>query len=148
MLDPLHISRRGTLYHYLSSWNEHVKSWSRADHLIRVHVVRYEDLWEEPMAGFRGILEFLKVPNIDVGLLADSAFNTSFDNLKIQEDEKGFNEWKDAPGQFFTTGTPGVWRDVLADRERERIETECAEMMIAHGYLDQGELPAKAEAAE
>jgi hypothetical protein len=59
-----------------------------------------------------------------------------FDELKRQEDDKGFREAPNARAgaKFFRRGETGAWRDELTNEQVDRIERAHAPMMQRFGY--------------
>jgi len=107
------------LFELLGRWDDHVKTWTEAPGLPR-HVMRYEDMSDNPEKAFRGLLKFLKAPVKD-GQLRRAIRATSFEALKKQEEEKGFRERPDGMERFFAKGQAGAWREDLTAAQVARI---------------------------
>jgi hypothetical protein len=116
----------------LMSWGEHVFGWTSLKR-CRLLVLRYEDLLADPAAGVRRIGAFLDKPlsadQVDAIVAA-----TSFQELKGQEQARGFNE-SVRPDGFFRTGTAGQWRDIEDHSVFAPLIDKNARIMRRHGYL-------------
>lgn len=103
-------------------WDDHVNNWTQVPGLPR-HVVRYEDMLEAAPKTVRELLDFLSVKP-DSARLARAIKATSFNQLKKQEEELGFQERPDGMKRFFAKGEAGVWRDELTPEQVARIRSE------------------------
>jgi Sulfotransferase domain len=122
------------VYEYLGPWSAHVDSWTnRVD--PRLHMLRYEDLIEDPLPRFAGLIRFLgQEPDPD--RLARAVAHSSFATLQSQEQESGFIERPaGATAPFFRAGRAGQWRDALTVAQRRRIEADHLPTMARLGYL-------------
>jgi hypothetical protein len=133
MQSPTAVGRRDRLYHVLSGWSEHVKSWV-ADSRYPVLAVRYEDLCEKPEYCFKQILTFLR-HEIDNTRLQQAVDATRFDVLQAQEQASGFRE-ATKHGAFFRSGQPGNWREALTQAQAAQITETHGAMMREFGYGD------------
>lgn len=115
------------------SWSQNVESW-QAPAPFPVHVVHYEMLRAEPEAAFGGILSALGL-SADAETINAAVAATALEKLRMQEAEKGFNEWPGARG-FFGEGRVQGWRDRLTPAQITRIETNHGPVMRALGYLN------------
>lgn len=131
MRSPTAVARRDRLYHVLSTWSAHVKSWV-ADARYPVLAVRYEDLCSKPEYCFEKILMFLR-HEIDDNRLQQAVDATRFDVLQAQEQASGFRE-ATKHGAFFRSGQPGSWREVLTSSQAAQIAETHGEMMQEFGY--------------
>ena len=61
--------------------------------------------------------------------------NTKFENLKKQEELKGFKEKPKNSKKFFNLGPSNDWRNLLNKNIREKIETSFKNEMQDLGYL-------------
>jgi len=119
------------LYHVVSSWSQNVKTWTQEKD-FPVGVIKYEDLSKNPLEKFRGILKFLEIEP-DEERLAASVQSVQFERLRDQEAEDGFRE-NPSKIEFFRSGKPGAWRDVLTDKQEQRIRRDHGEVMGRFGY--------------
>ncbi len=117
------------VFELLSSWSNHVISWSSAPKTL---TVRYEDLLANPAAGFGRIIHYLGGEAEPERLERAIAFS-NFNTLSEQERAQGYNAGSDkAP--FFRAGRSGQWRETLTLAQRLRIEADHAAMMRKFGY--------------
>ena len=136
MANP-HAATGGTdtaIYELLSTWSEHVGSWTDQPD-PRVHVIVYEEMLAAPEAVFRPLITWLSsTPPRD--RLARAIRFSAFDELRNQERNKGFVERvAESTAPFFGTGRAGGWRDVLSRAQQARIERDHAAVMRRFGYL-------------
>ncbi len=116
----------------LSTWSNHVASWA-SETVFPVHVVKYEDLMENPSQELKEVLEFLELEVADfiVKRATDAA---DIGKLKAREEEDGFREnITEKHGNFFNGGTH--WKEELGEKWIERIENDHGEIMKLMGYL-------------
>ena len=117
---------------FLSSWSNHVLSWTRRAH-PGLLVVRYEDMLEDPMDAFGRMTRHVGLTPSPAEL-GRAIANNSFENLRKQEAESGFVEAvEDRP--FFRKGVAGQWREELKERYIRRIVRDHGAVMALHGYL-------------
>jgi hypothetical protein len=122
------------IYERFSAWSVHVHSWtSLAD--PRVHVMRFETMIEAPAAAFGRLIHWLGQDPEPERLNRAIRFS-AFDELRTQEQQKGFKERvAESTAPFFGTGRPGHWRTVLSPVQQARIERDHGTMMRRFGYL-------------
>jgi hypothetical protein len=121
------------VFERLGSWSIHVHFWTRRPS-PRLHILRYEDLLEDPAAGFAAILRFLG-GTPDPGKLAQAVRFSAFEELHRQEHAHGFAESPGTGGAFFRAGRAGGWREVLSADQAARIERDHEVEMRRFGYL-------------
>ena len=91
----------------ISSWDQHYQSWKQAP--FPMHLMKYEDLLQNPEANINKMLAFLKLkPVISVSKILEL---TSFNSLATKEKTDGFSEASSKTTRFFRKGTKGQWRD-------------------------------------
>ena len=121
------------LNQHLLSWSGHVSSWvdQRA---FPVHVVRYEDLHERPMAAFTALATCCGLQNKpnSVQLAIE---RSSFEALQTQELNLGFRERPEKLALFFREGKAAIWREVLSSAQVARIIDDHEPVMERFGYL-------------
>lgn len=120
------------VYELHGSWSEHVESWTAIPNQA-LHVVRYEDMADEPQRTFGAVAGFLGL-RAAPERVAHAIARSSFAVLREQELRKGFRERSKKSDQFFRTGEVGQGRRLLAP---ELIQTLCAvhrESMVRFGY--------------
>jgi aryl sulfotransferase len=124
----------------LPGWSGQVASWlDQTD--IPIYMVRYEDMKADPVATFRGALDFAGRPASDQDIQRAVMF-ADFAELRRQERDNGFRETpRPHLGKlFFRRGEAGAWRDELSAEQVVRIEAAHAPMMRRLGYEPVGGL--------
>lgn len=121
----------------LFSWSSHVCSW--VDNAqMKTHVVRYEDMVEQPLATFTEVIRF-------TGLVLNSASVqraidfSRFQLLQAQEDVHGFAEKQPTAHSFFRQGAVGSWREQLTQSQVRRLVNAHGQVMERFGYLPEAE---------
>ncbi len=115
-----------------NSWSTNVRSWTQ-DPPGTLHVIRYEDMTDEPFKAFSGVAGFLGLDPPRERLQRAIA-NSSFKALKAQEDERGFVE-RSQYARFFRDGRVGQWKEALSADQVERIVSAHREQMERFGYV-------------
>jgi hypothetical protein len=103
------------------SWSRHVESWTSRPHRS-LHVMRYEDMHVRPLETFGGLVSFLGLP-LERDRLRRAIEQSSFKQLRQQEEKHGFRERSNAQARFFREGKTEGWRDKLT---RTQVETMVA----------------------
>lgn len=118
---------------HLGSWHQHVLGWIEEPR-VPVHVVRYEDMHQTPLATFGAAVCFAGLsPSSEQ--IQEALTRSHFDVLKEQERTSGFLEKAMVSASFFRKGKVGSWRDVLTPQQVERLIQNHGEMMRRLGYL-------------
>jgi hypothetical protein len=126
--------KEGAIYEVLGSWSQHVWSWTRQPNPA-IHVMRYEDMLDDPMRAFGALARHLLLAPRR-RQLERAIERSSFTRLKAQEREKGFRERPPHADQdFFREGRAGQWKDVLTDTQVARLVRDHAEQMHRFGYM-------------
>ncbi len=118
----------------ISSWSNHYKSWSKFNK--NYLLIKYEDLLKNPKIEFLKITEYLKkITNFKFNEDIDKIiYECAFDNLKNQENKKGFKEA--AKNQkFFFLGPKNNWKEILDKNICEEIELKFYKEMKELSYL-------------
>ncbi len=123
----------GMVYEALSSWSIHVKSWTQRRH-GKLHVVRYEDLLDDPYGEFGKIARKLGITT-EEARIRRAVGHASFKTLRQMERETGFNERSESSEKFFRSGRSGGWKEKLTSEQAKRIERDHGEQMKRFGYL-------------
>jgi len=121
---------------HMASWSQHVASWTTGDNR-GVHVVRYEDLLEQPVKSFTAISRYLG-QKFDRKRIERAIGHASFDSLRRQEQQQGFSEKPAHQKAFFRKGTAGQWRQELSADQAARVIADHREQMARFGYLPEG----------
>jgi aryl sulfotransferase len=123
----------------LLSWSDHVRSWVDASGL-RVHVVRYEDMVGDPLATFTAIVQFVGLM-VEPLRVATALGFSRFDQLQLQERDKGFKERWPKATSFFRKGLVGDWRNALTPEHVRRLIDAHSVVMRRFAYLTDDGVP-------
>jgi hypothetical protein len=117
---------------YIGSWSQNVVSWTVPAH-PKIHVMRYEDMYEQPEAAFERLVAFLGLKPPAEQL--DRAIRFSrFNVLSGQEQDEGFKERSAHNDAFFRRGRPGEGREKLAPDLIDAIVSAHGTQMARFGY--------------
>ncbi len=133
-------SKRGEdLPTIVSSWKFHYNSWKSITSFKSKYIlIKYENLLSNPIDEFTKIAEFIKeiAPiKFDEKNILKAIENTSFENLKKQEELKGFKEAPKNNNKFFYLGPKNDWKDFLNKNIKDEIEVSFKDEMKDLGYL-------------
>jgi len=133
MTDATFWSGGGMQVPYLQGdWAGHVLGWT-VQRQLDIKIVRYEDLRQDTVATMREIVAFLGAratgPEIDRAVR-----HSSLEELRRQEEAKGFRESRPGQDRFFRSGRIGEWRDVLSASQVRAVEERCGPVMADLGY--------------
>jgi hypothetical protein len=120
----------------LMSWGEHVASWTSLKRFPLL-VLRYEDLLANAEAGVRRIGGFLG-RQLSEAQIKDAVAATSFEHLRREEAEHGFNEAVRA-GRFFRVGRAQQWRDIKDQSVFAPLLEKFSRPMRRYRYLERPE---------
>lgn len=116
----------------ISSWSQHVSSWTQGGR--NMLVLRYEDMLAHPQRAFRKIESLLGVKK-DSKRLTKAIRFSSFNQLKKQEQNKGFAEKHENAGQFFRQGKTNQWQNELSSKQVQQIVDDHREQMARFKYI-------------
>ncbi len=116
----------------LGTWSQHLKSWIEQKQLD-VHVIRYEDLLHDTEKTFAQILHCCQIPFTN-SQLSDAIQFTSFENLKQQEQQYGFEEKSVHSTVFFHTGKSYYYRQYLTCQQIDRIYEQHYDVIKQYDY--------------
>jgi len=117
----------------LLTWGQHVNSWT-LQNKIPILVIRYEDMKTLPLTTFKKAIQFLGWEYSDKAI-QNALDKSSFENLKKQEKEKGFQETLEKQKQFFRSGQSGDWQNHLTNKQVKSIQLQHGDMMQQFNYL-------------
>jgi len=122
----------------ISSWKNHINSWTLNNYKIPMLILKYEDLITEKELTLHKIINFFKLNyNIEILNLEEKIKNiiqsTDFKNLKEKEKKFGFNEKMN--GNFFNKGKVGNWKNKLDRKYVDIIEKNFEKEMKKYKYL-------------
>lgn len=118
---------------YLGTWDSHADSWT-SQNTIPVHVIRYEDMIENPMPTFFSAMNAIGL-NFTEKAVANAIENSSFEKLQQLEEEKNFKESPSKTVSFFNKGKIDYWKKILTQDQIESIIKVNHKMMTKYGYL-------------
>jgi Sulfotransferase domain len=121
------------VYFVTGSWSEHVHSWTQRSHPALL-IVRYEDMLEKPGPTFTAMAQHVMLMR-DRALLDKAIDLSEFPRLQSSELAHGFPEKPEQATLFFREGRAGQWRDVLTDRQIQRVVDNHGAEMQRFGYL-------------
>ena len=133
-------SKRGEdLPTIVSSWRFHYNSWKSITSFKSKYIlIKYENLLNNPIDEFTKIAEFIKeiAPiKFNEKNILKAIENTSFENLKKQEESRGFKEAPKNNNKFFHLGPKNNWKDLLDKSIKDEIEVSFRNEMKDLGYL-------------
>lgn len=129
------------------SWAQHARSWRETDR-FPVLSLRYEDLKNDPGAGLRSMIEFLKL-DLDESKLRRAVKASSFDAMRAMEIREKAKQTKDAhnkrlfvgdtraarKGIFFVNkGASGQSLSAVSPKLEEAFTQAFADEMRAYAY--------------
>ena len=124
------------LHEHIGSWSEHVESW-RDNGEYRVSLARFEDLFGDPLTGFRRLTAEAGLPATDDRISA-AVRAATFARLQSEERSQGFRERPRTATAFFRTGRPSSWGQELTAEMRESICHDHGSVMRRMGYEPDG----------
>ena len=122
---------------FLSSWDEHVLSWTNNNLGVPKLILKYEDLVYKKEEVIKIIVKFFeKSFGIKISMNNEKIVNiiesTSFEKLKLQESKYGFKEA--ISGAFFRKGKKDQWKNELNVHQISKLENKFRDFMIKFGY--------------
>jgi hypothetical protein len=113
-------------------WSTHVYSWTNQPGPW-LHIVRYEDMLKKPKVSFGRVARFLGL-NPERPRLERAIQLSSFNQLRAQEDTRGFRERSHKAEKFFRVGKSGQWRSTLSKPQIDRVVETHKVQMERFGY--------------
>ena len=129
----------GQLRTVLSSWNDHVLSWSQGEAPYPTSVIRYEDIIDNREWAHKNIIKAFGLPFREKPFEI-SLQQSSLDHMRALERKTGFKEQSGKEAQFdgnqtfFTHGNNEGWRSKLTAAHVKKIESNSKEAMDLLGY--------------
>jgi len=123
---------------FVSSWVQHVKSWTNNNFEVPKLFIKYEDLIDDKEKIIHKIKSFFEL-NFNINIqdfnlkLKNIIDTTSFKKMRKMEIAYGFDEarkWE----SFFRKGTKNQWKDKLTKEQISKIENNFREYMIKFNY--------------
>tara|TARA_B100001029_G_C14984673_1_gene408229 strand:+ start:26 stop:898 length:873 start_codon:yes stop_codon:yes gene_type:complete len=131
-----------TIPEAISSWDDHYESWSRFKNNFLL--IKYEDLLEKPEKVINDILKYIKnfiKINLSESDVKKIISNTTFENMKNQENRSGFGEsvrdknTKERK-KFFNLGPKNNWKELLDQDIAKLVENRFSATMKKLNYVD------------
>ena len=131
-----------TIPEAISSWDDHYESWSRFKNNFLL--IKYEDLLEKPEKVINDILKYIKnfiKVNLSESDVKKIISNTTFENMKNQENISGFGEsvrdknTKERK-KFFNLGPKNNWKELLDQDIAKLVENRFSATMKKLNYVD------------
>ena len=122
---------------FLSSWDEHVLSWTKNNLDVPKLVLRYEDLVYKKKEAVKIIVNFFE-KNFKIKFysndkkIANIVESTSFEELRSQESKFGFAEA--SSGVFFRRGEKNQWKNELTVEQIARLENKFRDFINKFSY--------------
>ena len=122
---------------FLSSWDEHVLSWTKNNLDVPKLVLKYEDLVYKKKEAVKIIVNFFE-KNFKIKFysndkkIANIVESTSFKELKSQESKFGFAEA--SSGVFFRRGEKNQWKNELNVQQIARLENKFRDFINKFSY--------------
>lgn len=119
------------------TWKDHIRSWNRAKEAgnAAIHLVRFEDLKQDPLAEMRKVTEFLGITVTD-NQIESAIENSSIENMRKREIASERTKlYKSDNVRIVNDGKTGDWSEELSEAHRIQIETTFASEMKLMNYL-------------
>ena len=122
---------------FLSSWDEHVLSWTENNLDVPKLILKYEDLVYKKEETIKIIVKFFennfKIKfNSNNEIITNIVESTSFEKLKTQESKYGFAEA--SSGAFFRKGEKNQWKNELNLQQIARLENKFRDFINKFSY--------------
>jgi len=118
----------------IGAWSRHVESWTKQGSSSSLHIVRYEDMTYKPGPTFKAVAKFMGLkPTTE--MLKKAIKLSSFDTVKSQEEETGFEERSVHAEKFFRVGKANQWKTVLTKEQIDKVVEGNYDMMKKFNYL-------------
>lgn len=132
--DALVIMEQATLFEY-SNWSMHVESWLTSGH-SDLHLIRYEDLLDDPLGVAMGLFEFIGDP-ADPGKLQEALAQSDFKSLREKE-EKMNDFWRGKPAdpsiRFIRKGRKRDWENHFSEQQARQFYERNKKLYTRLGY--------------
>jgi hypothetical protein len=115
------------------SWSGHAESWTSAEVPFPVMVIRYEDMLQDTLNTFSKAVAFVGLEKTKEEI-ERAVYESRFEKLKEQEQEKGFMEKNRKSESFFRSGQSGGWKKELTPEQIRSIVTAHRTVMETYGY--------------
>ena len=131
-------------FQFISSWEKNYRSWTNQKN-FSIKIVKYEDLNIKTYEIFSEIIEFIERvigtnKTVDKKKLRNAISTTSFDKMKILEQNQGFSESvlsKNDPKKipFFYLGPNNDWRNIFDEEYKKKLTTIFKDNLKELNYI-------------
>jgi len=118
----------------LLSWSDHVKSWTQQSGL-KIHLIKYEQMLDNPHKTFTKVLDFLEL-SYTKERLNRAILNSSFVELKNQEEVLGFREKPLNASTFFRKGIKSDWKNYIDKHSAKLFLSSNKEILNQYYFMD------------
>ena len=129
---------------FLGSWNFNYNSWKNLLKQNKFLLIKYEDLTNKKKTVLLKIFKYLDLlglkSNLDMTKLNKTIKTTDFENMKKKEENETFYEAvidtkTGKRKNFFNLGPKNNWRELLDQKNKDKIESNFEKEMMELGYL-------------
>ncbi|MDF1795677.1 MAG: sulfotransferase domain-containing protein [Coxiellaceae bacterium] len=118
---------------YTQSWSDHVTGWTTLQNGPTL-VLRYEDMLADSVQWFTKAVQFLELEYTEAQI-EKALHHARFDELKQQEQAKGFAEKPKGSKAFFRKGQSGDWQQRLTTQQIDKVIAKHHDVMAQYDYL-------------
>jgi len=121
----------------LSSWDNHINSWTLKKWNVPILIIKYEDLIHDKKETLNKLVFFfhkyykIKIQNINEKI-NNIMKTTAFNSMKKAEQTSGFKEAVNGP--FFAVGTNNQWKEKLTKNQIIFLENKFKTIMKKYNY--------------
>jgi hypothetical protein len=121
------------VYEPWGSWSENVESWAAGPKEL-IHIIRYEDMLDQPARVFRSVMAHLRQRPTDEQL-REAIELSSFERLSELEKTSAFRERSENAERFFRVGRKDQWQGKLTEAQIRKLVGAHYRTMKRFGYL-------------
>ena len=129
-IHDFHLKNDYSDFQFISSWEKNYQSWKNQNN-FSIKIIKYEDLNNKTFEIFSEIIEFIErvigtKKKLDNEKLKNAISTTTFDKMKILENNQGFTESvlsKKDPKKipFFYLGPKNDWRNIFDEEYKKKL---------------------------
>lgn len=119
---------------HTGSWSSYYWNWVNAFR-SNVHVLKYEDLKQDPFTTFKSLVNYLEWDYSDDEILK-AIDNSDFKKLKKVEETKGFKEASKKGNSFFRSGKSGNWKNEISQEHAKQLVDKHYTVLLELGYIN------------
>ena len=143
-IHDFHLKNDYSDFQFISSWEKNYQSWKNQNN-FSIKIIKYEDLNNKTFEIFSEIIEFIErvigtKKKLDNEKLKNAISTTTFDKMKILENNQGFTESvlsKKDPKKipFFYLGPKNDWRNIFDEEYKKKLNSIFKENLQELNYL-------------